>query len=245
MYDTASQSNHGQDKDYKRSQVRISKCMESIFVVLIFFVSTTLWSKETAQNKKHCKPGYVKSNKLIFGNVIVTSFVFIFRCLNNIIDFGFTLKYNATLHNYDTRQCNKLYFPALKTNWRGKQKLAYKVSKDFDNVNPEIEGTKLIFLFKKEQVLLYYFIDWIYLFYTRPFWKPRFLRMNPVWRLLLLLLSILLLLLLLTFLRQPYNKLNEDSLKMHVAPTAHSLAAEADLLQWMSVLLRKMKFKLL
>ena len=37
MPDTAIQSNHGQDKDYKRRQVRIAKCMESIFVVLIFF----------------------------------------------------------------------------------------------------------------------------------------------------------------------------------------------------------------
>ena len=43
------------------------------------------------------------------------------------------------------------------------------------------------------------------------------------------------LLLLLTFSRQPYEQLNEDSLKTHVASTAHSLAVEADLLQLMSV----------
>ena len=48
--------------------------MESTFVVLIFFVSTKSWPKETGQNKKRCKPEYVKGNKLIFGNVIVTSF---------------------------------------------------------------------------------------------------------------------------------------------------------------------------
>ena len=104
--------------------------MESIFVVLIFFVSTKSWPRETAQNKKRYR-------HIIF---------FIFRCLNNIIDFGFPPKYNTTLHNYDTCQCNKLYFPGLKTNWWGKKKLAYKASKDFDNVNPEIEGTKFIFL---------------------------------------------------------------------------------------------------
>lgn len=74
IHDTASQSNHELDEDHKRSQVRIVKRMESIFVVLTFFVSTKSWPKQTALNKKCCKPEYVKGNKLIFGHVIVTSF---------------------------------------------------------------------------------------------------------------------------------------------------------------------------
>ena len=51
--------------------------------------------------------------------------------------------------NYNTRQCNKLHLPAPKTNW-GKQKLTYQASKDFNNLNPEIQGTESILLFKKE-----------------------------------------------------------------------------------------------
>ena len=36
MHDTASQSNHGQDEDHKRRQVRIVKRIKSILVVLFF-----------------------------------------------------------------------------------------------------------------------------------------------------------------------------------------------------------------
>ena len=42
--------------------------------------------------------------------------VFNFRCLNDIIDFDFNFKCNSALHNYNTRQCNKLHPPAPKAN---------------------------------------------------------------------------------------------------------------------------------
>ena len=77
----------------------------------------------------------------------------IFRCLNDIIDFDFNLKHNTAFHNYNTRQCNKLHLLAPKTNW-GKQKLTYQVTKDFNNLNPEIQRTESILLFKKKVQLL-------------------------------------------------------------------------------------------
>ena len=43
--------------------------------------------------------------------------VFIFRCLNGMIDFDFNSRHNSAFHNYKTRQCNKLRLPAPKTNW--------------------------------------------------------------------------------------------------------------------------------
>ena len=97
MHDTANQSNHRQDGGQKRSQVTIVKRMANISVVLIFFVSTTLWPKETAQNKKRCKPEYVKGNKLTLETLLSHRLFLFLDCLNNIIDFGFTLKYNTTL----------------------------------------------------------------------------------------------------------------------------------------------------
>ena len=69
--------------------------------------------------------------------------IFIFRCLNDIIDFDFNLKHNTAFHNYNTRQCNKLHLPAPKTNW-GKQKLTYEATKDLNNLNPEIQRTESI-----------------------------------------------------------------------------------------------------
>jgi len=46
-----------------------------------------------------------------------------------------------------------LHLPAPKTNW-GKQKLTYQATKDFNNINPEIQGTESISLFKKKGQLL-------------------------------------------------------------------------------------------
>ena len=79
--------------------------------------------------------------------------VFIFRCLNDIIDFDCNFKNNTAFDNYNTRQCNKLHLPAPKTNWRLKQKLG-KAIKDLNNLNPEIQGTESILLFKKKVQLL-------------------------------------------------------------------------------------------
>ena len=75
--------------------------------------------------------------------------VFIFRCLNGIIDFDLNLRHNSAFHNYKTRQCNKLRLPAPKTNW-GRQKLTYQASNAFKNHNLETQGTKLVLLFKKK-----------------------------------------------------------------------------------------------
>ena len=70
--------------------------------------------------------------------------VFIFRCLNDTIDFDFNLNHDTAFYNYNTHQCNKLHLPAPKTNW-GKQKLTYQATKDFDILNPEIQRNFLLF----------------------------------------------------------------------------------------------------
>ena len=79
--------------------------------------------------------------------------VFIFRCLNDMIDFDVNFRQNSAFHNYKTRQCNKLRLPAPKTNW-GRQKLTYQASNDFNNLNLETQGTKSVLLFKKKVQLL-------------------------------------------------------------------------------------------
>ena len=79
--------------------------------------------------------------------------VFIFRCLNGMIDFDVNFRQNSAFHNYKTRQCNKLRLPAPKTNW-GRQKLTYQASNDFNNLNLETQGTKSVLLFKKKVQLL-------------------------------------------------------------------------------------------
>ena len=54
--------------------------------------------------------------------------VFIFKCLNQIVDFSLDLKHNTDIHSYNIRQRDNLHLPAAKTNW-GKQKLSYQCNK--------------------------------------------------------------------------------------------------------------------
>ena len=70
-------------------------------------------------------------------------FVLIFRCLSDMLGLDFNFKYNNAFHNYNTRQCNKLHLPALKTNW-GEQKITFQASNDLNNLDQEIQGTKSI-----------------------------------------------------------------------------------------------------
>ena len=54
--------------------------------------------------------------------------VFIFKCLNQIVDFSLDLKHNTDIHSYNICQCDNLHLPAAKTNW-GKLKLSYQAAK--------------------------------------------------------------------------------------------------------------------
>jgi len=75
--------------------------------------------------------------------------IFIFRCLNDIIDFDFNLRHNTAFHNYNTRQCNKLRLPGPKTNW-GKQKLTYEATKDFNNLNQRFRELNRVSCLKRK-----------------------------------------------------------------------------------------------
>ena len=101
------------------------------------------WQKQCYVNEQYLQIQQNKAAKIILGKAKYSSAanaleilkwkrldqrrhmhrcVFIFWCLNDIIDFDFNFKHNTAFHDYNTRQCNKLHLPAPKTNW-GKQKL--------------------------------------------------------------------------------------------------------------------------
>ena len=79
--------------------------------------------------------------------------VFIFRCLNGMIDFDFNSRQNSAFHNYKIPQCHKLRLPAPKTNG-GSQQLTYQASNDLNNLSLETQGTKSVLFFKKKVQLL-------------------------------------------------------------------------------------------
>ena len=60
--------------------------------------------------------------------------IFIFKCINGLIDFDFKLTTNNNIHSHNTRTSKNVHLPKSNTNW-GKQKPTYQASNDFNNLN--------------------------------------------------------------------------------------------------------------
>lgn len=67
---------------------------------------------------------------------------------NNLIDINLNLKFNNQVHCYSTRNKDALYLPKVNTN-RGKQRLIYSASSDFNNLDKGIRSSKYLPIFKK------------------------------------------------------------------------------------------------
>lgn len=74
--------------------------------------------------------------------------IFIFKCLNFLINFDFRLALNS-VHNYDTRQSNFLHFPMARTNW-GKNKVTYHAAGDYNNLESECQNAQSFSQFKSK-----------------------------------------------------------------------------------------------
>jgi hypothetical protein len=74
-------------------------------------------------------------------------YIFIYKCLNNLIDFKFELTKNEDIHSYYTRRKNDLHLPKTNTN-KGKQRPSYQASKDFNNLEPDIRNANSLYKFK-------------------------------------------------------------------------------------------------
>jgi hypothetical protein len=75
--------------------------------------------------------------------------IFIFKCLNNHINFDFGLVYNSSIYNYNTRQSCFLHLPKTRTNW-GKHKVNYRAVYDYNNLELDCQNTQSIFQFKSK-----------------------------------------------------------------------------------------------
>ena len=76
-------------------------------------------------------------------------FVFIFRCLHNIIDFNFNVRQRKAIHHLNIRQSKNLHLSDPKKTC-AKQKLTSQAALDFNLSSPEIQETESILLFKKK-----------------------------------------------------------------------------------------------
>ena len=74
-------------------------------------------------------------------------FIFIFKCINGLIDFDFKLTTNNNIHSHNTRTSKNLHLPKVNTNW-GKQKPTYQASNDFNNLDNTIKNTDSLPKFK-------------------------------------------------------------------------------------------------
>ena len=72
--------------------------------------------------------------------------IFIFKCVNGLIDFDFKLTTNNNIHSHNTRTSKNLHLPKANINL-GKQKLTYQASNDFNNLDNTIKKKNNIYLF--------------------------------------------------------------------------------------------------
>ena len=56
--------------------------------------------------------------------------LYVFKCLNNLVDYDVNFLYNRDIHNHNTRVKNKLRLPRVKRNW-GKYKVDYHAISDW------------------------------------------------------------------------------------------------------------------
>ena len=54
------------------------------------------------------------------------------KYLSGEIDFEFDIRRNCSFHSYQTRRCNDLHLPPVRTNW-GKETFIFQASKDIKN----------------------------------------------------------------------------------------------------------------
>ena len=63
--------------------------------------------------------------------------LYVFKCLNNLVDYDVNFLYNRDIHNHNTRVKNKLRLPRVKRNW-GKYKVDYHAISDWNLLDEEI-----------------------------------------------------------------------------------------------------------
>ena len=69
------------------------------------------------------------------------------KYLSGEIDFKSDIWRSSSLHSYQTRRSNDLHLPHVHTNW-GKQTFIFQASKDWKNLDNDIENSKSLSFFK-------------------------------------------------------------------------------------------------
>ena len=81
--------------------------------------------------------------------------LYVFKCLNNLVDYDANFLYNRDIHNHNTRVKNKLRLPRVKRNW-GKYKVDYHAISDWNLLNEEITTSDSLSRFKSNFFNKYY-----------------------------------------------------------------------------------------
>ena len=72
--------------------------------------------------------------------------IFIYKCVNGLVDFDFDLTKNVSIHNHNTRS-NDLHLPRVNSN-KGKQTPTYQASIDFNNLDERTKNASTLHSFK-------------------------------------------------------------------------------------------------
>ena len=74
--------------------------------------------------------------------------VFIYKCLNNLIDINSDFTFFKDVHSYNTRFKNNVCLPKVKHNW-GKQRSVYHCVSEWNNLREDIRNIPNLHQFKK------------------------------------------------------------------------------------------------
>ena len=73
--------------------------------------------------------------------------IFIYKCVNGLVDFVFDRTKNVSIHNHNTRRSNDLHLPRVNSN-KGKQTPTYQASIDFNNSDERTKNASTLHSFQ-------------------------------------------------------------------------------------------------
>ena len=82
--------------------------------------------------------------------------IYIYKCINGLMDHSMNLLTNSDIHNYNTRNKDMLRLPRVTRNW-GKQRVCHHCLKDWNELERETRNAPNIATFKRNMFARFFY----------------------------------------------------------------------------------------